>query len=62
MPNHLAMAEIKGVTWSDWEDPGHIADTLSLLGRQPTFPVQWRTHHHDGQPSSHLREEEEVKT
>lgn len=62
MPNHLAMAEIKGVTWSDWEDPGHIADTLSLHGRQPTFPVQWRTHHHDGQPSSHLREEEEVKT
>lgn len=64
IPNQLAMAEITEVTWSDWEEPGHIVHTLSLLGRQPTFPVQWATHHHhDQQPSSHLiRKEEEVKT
>ncbi len=63
IPNHLAMAEIQEVTWSDWEEPGHIADTLSLLGRQPTFPVQWMVRQRNGQLSSQLiREEEEVKT
>jgi hypothetical protein len=57
------MAEIQEVTWSDWEEPGHIADTLLRLGRQPTFPVQWINSHRNGQLSSHLiREEEEVKT
>jgi mannose-1-phosphate guanylyltransferase len=60
IPKHLAMIEMKDVTWSDWEDPGHIADTLSLIGRRPAFPVQWGTRHHDGQPSSHPRQE--VKT
>lgn len=59
MPEHLAMVEINDVTWSDWEDPRHIADTLSLVGRTPAFPVQWLTHH-DGQHSSPLRKE--VKT
>jgi hypothetical protein len=60
MPGHLAMVEMKGVTWSDWEDPRHIADTLSLLGRKPAFPVKWLTQHPDGQPSYYPKQE--VKT
>ena len=60
IPKHLAMIEMRGVTWSDWEDPGHIADTLSLLGRKPAFPVEWFTRHPDRQPSS--QPNQEVKT
>jgi len=60
MTQDLAMVEMKGVTWSDWEDPGHIADTLALLGKKPAFPVEWIQSQHDGAPSSHLRQE--VKT
>jgi len=60
IPQHLAMVEMKDVTWSDWEDPRHIADSLSLLGRKPAFPVEWLTRHREGQPSSHLNQE--VKT
>lgn len=62
MPKHLAGVEIKDVTWSDWEDPRHIADTLTRLGRKPAFPVQWLTQDHDHivQPASHPRQE--VKT
>ena len=60
IPEHLAMIEMKGVTWSDWEDPRNITDTLSLLGRKPAFPVQWLEGHHDAQPSPHPRQE--VKT
>jgi len=60
IPRNLAMVEMKDVTWSDWEDPGHIADTLSLLGRKPAFPVEWFTRHPDRQPSS--QPNQEVKT
>ena len=60
MPQDLAMVEMKSGTWSDWEDPGHIADTLMLIGKKPAFPIEWAIRHHDGQPSSNPRQE--VKT
>jgi mannose-1-phosphate guanylyltransferase len=60
MPQYLAMVEMKGCTWSDWEDPGHIADTLALLGKKPAFPIEWNMNHLDGQPSSNTIQE--VKT
>jgi len=57
MPQYLAMVEMKGCTWSDWENPGHIADTLALIGKKPVFPLEWIGIHHDGQPSSNPRQE-----
>jgi mannose-1-phosphate guanylyltransferase len=60
IPHYLAMVELQGVLWSDWEDHGHIADSLALLGKKPAFPVQWMTHHPHRQPTLHQRQE--VKT
>lgn len=56
MTEHLAMVELQDVSWSDWEDPGHIADTLSLIGREPVFPVQW-PHSHEGRCAASHRDE-----
>lgn len=53
--DHLAMVELQEVTWSDWEHPKQIAETISNLGRQPAFPAQWITHE-EPQPFS-LRQE-----
>jgi mannose-1-phosphate guanylyltransferase len=41
IPNHLCMVGIEDVTWSDWENPTHIGETLSMLGKNPVFPAHW---------------------
>jgi hypothetical protein len=60
IPHYLAMVEMQSILWSDWEDLGHIADSLALLGKKPAFPVQWMTHHSHRQLTLHQRQE--VKT
>ena len=35
----LGVMELEGVLWSDWGRPERIVETLQLLGKKPTFPM-----------------------
>lgn len=39
IPERLAVVEMTGVLWSDWEKPQRIAHTLRQIGRQPAFSL-----------------------
>lgn len=36
----LAVMELKGVTWSDWETPDQIIENLATIGKQPLLSMQ----------------------
>ncbi len=36
--DHVAVAELGGVTWSDWGRPERIAETLQRMDKTPAFP------------------------
>jgi mannose-1-phosphate guanylyltransferase len=57
IPNHLSMIKMQGVTWSDWENPKHIADTLSILGKKHAFPTQWLRQNDERPPVFSLKQE-----
>jgi mannose-1-phosphate guanylyltransferase len=39
-PDALAVMELKGVTWSEWETPDQIIDNLATLGKQPIISLK----------------------
>lgn len=39
VPDRIAVVEMKGILWSDWNKPERIAHTLRRIGRQPAFPL-----------------------
>ncbi len=39
VPDRLAILELTGVLWSDWNKPERIAETLRRIDRQPAFPL-----------------------
>lgn len=39
VPDRIAVVEMTGVIWSDWNKPERIANTLRRIGRQPAFPL-----------------------
>ena len=39
VPDRLAILELTGVLWSEWNRPERIAETLRRIDRQPTFPL-----------------------
>jgi len=38
--SHIAVIPIEGVFWSDWGKGERILETLRLIGREPTFPLE----------------------
>ncbi|UCE62973.1 MAG: hypothetical protein JSU59_08840, partial [Nitrospirota bacterium] len=36
----LAVMELKGVTWSEWETPDQIIDNLARIGKQPLVSLK----------------------
>lgn len=38
-PQRLAVVEMAGVLWSDWNTPERITNMLRRIGRQPAFPL-----------------------
>lgn len=38
--DHLAVMELEGVTWNEWETPGQIIEDLATIGKHPTFPLK----------------------
>ena len=36
----LAIIELEGVTWSDWETPEQIMENLASIGKNPVFPLE----------------------
>lgn len=39
VPEQLALLELTGVLWSEWNTPARIAETLRRIDRQPAFPL-----------------------
>lgn len=39
VPQRLAILELTGVLWSEWNKPERIAETLRRIDRQPAFPL-----------------------
>lgn len=39
VPDRLAVLELTGVLWSEWNKPERIAETLRRIDRQPAFPL-----------------------
>lgn len=39
VPERLAVLELTGVLWSEWNNPARIAETLRRIDRQPAFPL-----------------------
>lgn len=39
VPERLALLELTGVLWSEWNKPARIAETLRRIDRQPAFPL-----------------------
>lgn len=39
VPDRMAVVEMTGVLWSDWNAPERIAHMLHRIGRQPAFPL-----------------------
>jgi mannose-1-phosphate guanylyltransferase len=39
VPDRLAILELTGVLWSEWNKPERIAETLRRIDRQPAFPL-----------------------
>ncbi len=44
VPDRLAVLELTGVLWSDWNKPERIAETLRRIDRQPAFPLTFLDH------------------
>jgi mannose-1-phosphate guanylyltransferase len=44
VPDRLAILELTGVLWSDWNKPERIAETLRRIDRQPAFPLTCLDH------------------
>jgi mannose-1-phosphate guanylyltransferase len=42
--DRLAVLELTGVLWSDWNKPERIAETLRRIDRQPAFPLTCLDH------------------
>ena len=36
----LAVMELKGVTWSEWETPDQIIENLATIGKQPLMSME----------------------
>lgn len=44
VPDQLAILELTGVLWSEWNKPERIAETLRRIDRQPAFPLSCLDH------------------
>jgi mannose-1-phosphate guanylyltransferase len=39
LPQQVAVMRLDQIVWSDWANPKRIVETISYLGRRPTFPL-----------------------
>ncbi|MDP9132243.1 MAG: sugar phosphate nucleotidyltransferase [Nitrospirota bacterium] len=44
VPDRLALLELTGVLWNEWNKPERIAETLRRIDRQPAFPLTCLDH------------------
>ena len=40
-PERIAVLELEEVTWSNWESPQQIVETLAAIGKSPTFALEY---------------------
>ncbi|WP_447971154.1 hypothetical protein [Nitrospira sp. M1] len=46
-PN-LAVIELEHIRWSHWEEPRHILEDLSEIGKEPAFPIEYAKTYKEG--------------
>ena len=40
-PQHCAVLGLEDITWSEWESPEQIVESLTAIGKTPMFPVEY---------------------
>ena len=56
VPDRVGVMELQDVLWSDWGRPERIAETLRLLDKEPTFPLEHFREPHRSQNHEHVME------